>query len=335
VEKNGQQDNSDRVRAPRRLGVALGGGSAKGWAHIGALQALIEYGWTPQYVAGTSIGAVVGVALAAGNLAELAAWARQLTWRRVMGYLDLGFGGGLIRAHKVLFDFLELLEGRSIASLQLPFGAVATDLATGREVWITEGAVLDAVRASISIPGVIVPHYYDGRWLVDGGLVNPVPVTLCRALGAETVVAIDLQTTLLDRAALSARNYSDDNEDSLSGQPDEAGEEKPEPSIWTRLRQRARELQGNNDNKPPDAPSIYEVIANSLGIMQWRLARSRLAGDPPELLITPKLPQIGLLDFHEAAAAIAEGRRAAHLALAALTLPRGGSPLEGESEEED
>ncbi|RMG17001.1 MAG: patatin [Deltaproteobacteria bacterium] len=314
-------------RPPGRLGVALGGGGARGWAHIGVLRVLEEAGWSPDVVAGTSMGSLVGAAAAAGELDALEAWARSLSWRQVVGYLDLGGEGGVIRGERVLDDFLRLLPTGSIAELPRPFGAVATSLMSGREVWLSEGSVRDAVRASIAIPGLIAPVPRDGRWLADGGLVNPVPVTLCRALGASTVVAVDLQAMLLDRRRFPpppgrSGEIGAEARPAGDGTPGEvdapaAGAESSRLASfdewWRRLRRRSAELFGERGGE--SYPSLFEVISASINIMQLRIARSRLAGDPPELLVTPWCPEIGLMDFHEAARAIEAGAEAARRAL--------------------
>lgn len=282
-----------------RVGVALGGGSARGWAHIGVLRALRERGIEPDIVCGTSIGALVGAAHASGYLDELARWVTRLEWRHVVSYLDLTLSGGLVKGKK-LFDFLHRhFQDRMIEDLPRPFGAVATDLETGLEIWQREGSVLGAVRASIALPGLFTPVRHGGRWLVDGGLVNPVPVSLCRALGAEVVIAVDLNADLLERHSLSAPA------------PDGEGDVEPvEVAERYSFRQQALQLKSLLLGEGSELPSIFDVIARSIYIMQIRITRSRMAGDPPDVLITPRLAHIGLMEFHRAEEAIAEGGRA-------------------------
>lgn len=322
-----------------RIGLALGSGAARGWAHVGVLRALEERGLAPQVVVGSSIGAVVGGAWATDRLDAFEAWGRQLDWRQVVGYVDLSLRGGVIKARR-LFDFLrEELPAASIESLARPFAAVATDLQSGREVWLREGPLLDAMRASVAIPGVVTPWQIDGRWLVDGGLVNPVPVSLCRALGAETVIAVDLNTTLLGRRLPPASDgeASSPTAGAGSGAPTETTTAEPEPDapeapashgrsvrsvvqdFLADLRQRTTgdEERGSVRESPP---SLYEVVANSINIMQVRITRSRMAGDPPEILVAPRLEGFALFDFDRAPEAIEEGRRATHRALQAVGL---------------
>jgi len=261
------------VRHRHRIGIALGAGSARGWAHIGVLDALLEAGIVPESVAGTSIGALVGAVYADDELAALEDWVRGLTWRKLVGYFDVSFRGGLVKGDR-LFDFLrgDLLEKR-IEGLRRPFAAVATDLVNGREVWLREGPVADAVRASIAIPGLFTPWLEDDRQLVDGALVNPVPVSLVRAMEADFVIAVDLGSNTV-------------------------GRHMRKPAAGKRH---------------PRRPSMVDVVTGSLDIMSVRIARSRLAGEPAEVVIQPRLGGLGLLDYHRGAEAIAEGRAAAEL----------------------
>lgn len=283
------------------IGLALGSGSARGWAHIGVIRVLEELGIRPQIVCGTSIGALVGAAYASGNLEPLETWVSGLRIKDVVGYFDLTLNGGMIKGERLMDFFRRHLQDRAIASLTQTYAAVATDLATGRETWLREGSLLDAVRASIALPGLFTPALHNGRWLVDGGLVNPVPVSLARALGAEAVIAADLNTNLVGRH-LRARARAP------------AGNRPAEDSLAAALMQR---LQAGLEGLPlpwreteEAPPSLFDTLATSLNIMQVQISRSRLAGEPPDILITPRLAHLGLLEFHRAREAIAEGRRA-------------------------
>lgn len=256
-----------------RIGIALGAGSARGWAHIGVLEALLDAGIVPESVCGTSIGALVGAVYADDELPALKDWVRALTWRKLVGYFDVSFRGGLVKGDR-LFDFLrgDLLDKR-IEALARPFAAVATDLVNGREVWLREGPVADAVRASIAIPGLFTPWLEDDHQLVDGALVNPVPVSLARAMEADFVIAVDLGSSTVGRHMR---------------RPD-------------------------TGKRHPRRPSMLEVVTGSLNIMSVRIARGRLAGEPADVVIQPLLGSLGLLDYHRGAEAIAEGRAAAEL----------------------
>ncbi len=270
-----------------RIGLVLGSGSARGWAHIGVVRALAEAGVNPDVICGCSIGALVGAAAASGELDPLETWVRQLTWQQVLGLMDLTLnGGGLLKGDKLMAFFERHFADRDITALPIPFGCSATDLGTGREVWLREGSVAAAVRASCALPGLFTPVLYDDRLLVDGGLVDPVPVSLCRAMGADIVIAVDVGADILNSP--------------FALRTPEAGEE---PSPWGRRLLAAIGLGGNGD-----APPLTGVLATSLHIMQTRIARSRLAGEPADLLLRPRLGDLALLDYHRAAEAIAEGR---------------------------
>ncbi len=274
-----------------RLAIALGSGSARGWAHIGVLRALLQAGVVPDIVCGTSIGAFVGAAYASGSLDPLEGWVRGLTRRDVLGFFDVSLGaGGLIKGEKLLGYTSRLFLDETFADLDKPFACVATDLASGREVWLREGRILDAVRASVALPGLLVPQLLDGRYLVDGGLVNPVPVSLCRALGADIVIAVDLS---MDTIGLRQRR----------------GDASAPAPAWRQTM--GRWLGRDGDGEDVARPSLADVVSNSIAIMQGRISRSRLAGEPADVLIAPRLGQLGLLDFHRAHEAIAAGRMAA------------------------
>jgi NTE family protein len=277
-------------RSPR-VGLALGSGSARGWSHIGVIRVLERAGVSPHIVCGTSMGALVGAAYAAGELDRLETWVRTLTPQSVVGFLDVRFGGGLITGTR-LFDHLGAhFTDPGIARLGKTYGAVATELATGREVWLRDGPVLEAVRASVAIPGVFTPARQGERLLVDGGLVNPLPVSLCRALGADTVIAVDLNGDVRERRRREAT---------------------PSAAFLARLR---TERRPRAQTPEAPSPSMLDVLTTSLSIMQVSITRSRLAGEPAEVVIRPSLSDFALMDFHRAAEAIAEGQRVAEQAL--------------------
>lgn len=306
----------DPARAGR-IGIALGSGSARGWAHIGVLRALEEAGLRPTIVSGSSVGSVVGAAYAAGKLDALEAWVRQLDRAKVATMLDPSGRGGLIKARKVLEVMTAELEHPEIDSLQCEFAAVATDLHTGREVWLRKGSLLECLRASSALPGLVTPVKIDGRWLVDGGLVNPVPVSVCRAMGADTVIAVDMNAGLLSRPT-AERPTAVEAKTEVAPR-DDASVPWAE-SLQASLGELTAELRERLLGKPtPEAdtpPSIYEVMAGGIHIMQVRITRSRMAGDPPDLLIAPRLLDFGLFDFARAAEAIQAGYDATQQALA-------------------
>ena len=187
-----------RRRPHSRIGLVLGGGAARGWAHIGAIRALHDAGIKPDVVCGTSIGALIAAVYANGDLDWLEEWVSRLTWQTVVRLLDLRISGGLLGGRKVIQVFANRFNGCEISELQMPFAAVATELDSGRETWLQDGSVVDAVRASIAIPGIFTPVWHNGVWLVDGGLSNPVPVSVARGMRADCVIAVDLNNDILN-----------------------------------------------------------------------------------------------------------------------------------------
>jgi NTE family protein len=281
------------MRRKPRIGLALGTGSARGWAHIGAIRALEERGIKADLVCGTSIGALVGAAYASGELDRLEEWVTGLAWTKVVRLMDLTWRGGLIRGQRLFTLFRTIFDDRDIDSLPIPYGAVATELYSGREVWLQRGNLLDAVRASCALPGLFTPVIRDNVVLVDGGLVNPVPVSMCRALGAEIVIAIDLTWGKLGPYRDRGRAVA----------PREV------PGWLSRLRPGWVEKKSKAEESPL-IPSIFEVFNTALDVVEMRVARSRLSGDPADVLITPLLPDFATMDYHRAREAIDEGRAA-------------------------
>jgi NTE family protein len=286
------------MRRQPRIGLALGSGAARGWAHIGAIRALEDRGVKPDLVCGTSIGALVGAFYAAGELDKLEKWVTSLAWTTVVRLMDLTWRGGLIRGQRLFTLFRTTFEDRDISALPILYGAVATELASGREVWLREGKVLDAARASCAMPGLFTPVIRDETILVDGGLVNPVPVSMCRALGADLVIAVDLSWGKLGPYRDRARNKGREVVVAPREVPGWVGRLKPG---WLQRKAKPEELT---------IPSIFEVFTTALDIVEMKVARSRLAGEPADVMITPLLPDYATMDFHRAKEAIAEGRAA-------------------------
>ncbi len=302
------------------IGLALGSGAARGWAHLGVLQALAQEGVVPQIICGCSIGAFVGAAAASGDLEKLAQWAKKLKWQDVVSLLDVSLRSGLIKGDKLIDFFERNFIDRDFSELETRFACVATELTTGREIWLQEGSVSAAVRASIAVPGLMTPVVHNGRLLVDGGLVNPVPVSLCRAMGADIVIAVDVGADMVARMPRSRQAEPHPPEEVEAG--------------WTE-RVLARFGFGNNGRElaaPPAAsprealPSLVSVISSSINIMQVRIARSRLAGEPADVLISPRVGHLGLMDYHRAAEAVAEGEAAVVRMLPLLHYALGRDP---------
>ena len=287
--------------------LALGGGIARGWAHIGVLRGLDAAGLKPDIVTGTSVGAVVGGCWAAGKLDELESWARSLTRRRMFGLLDISLGGaGLIGGGRLKAQLDSNLGDVTIEELDVRFAAIATEYNTGHEVWLGRGPLAEAIRASYALPGVFEPLKIGGRWLMDGALVNPVPVSAAPALGGRLVVAVNLQNDVSGRGTVVQ-----------SIGASERDQEAAEDLTWFA---RMRGAKGPDGERAPrraaqDGPGIPAVMVDAFNIMLDRISRSRLAGDPPDVTIGPRLADLGLFDFHRADEAIRLGQEAAERAV--------------------
>jgi len=278
-----------------RIGLALGSGAAKGWAHIGVINALERAGIEVDVVAGCSVGALVGSAYVNGRLALMEKWVSAFRYWDVIRLMDLSWQrGGLLRGDRVFSHIRQLIPNELIEDADKRFGVVATNLSTGRELWLTEGDIHQAIRASCSMPGLLAPVWADGYWLVDGAVVNPVPVSLCRAMGADIVIAVDLQhdAHLMQQDLFSIRIEEES--------PDDA----PAATWRGRLRERIGRMR---QRKPAAAPTAMEVMGTSIQMLENRLKRNRMASDPPDVLIQPFCPQISTLDFHRANEAIEAG----------------------------
>lgn len=278
------------------IGLALGSGSSRGWSHIGVIAALADLGVVPDIVCGTSIGSLVGASYASNNLEKLEGWACSLTKFETAKFFEINTSlNGFVNT-KRLYHFLNeyvASDNSVIDELNKQYAAVATDLETGREVWLTKGSVLEAVWSSISLPGLFPAIKNNNKWLVDGGLVNPVPVSLCRALGADIVIAVNLNGDIVGKHLQKPKNII-----------------KPDAGVVDKITDLVTEyatsiFTAKVEDKPP---GLFEAIAGSVNITQDRITRSRMAGDPPDILLSPKLSHIGLLEFYRANEAINEGK---------------------------
>jgi NTE family protein len=280
-------DRQERASARPKIGLALGGGAARGWAHIGVLRALKSAGIEPDVIAGTSMGAVVGGAYAAGRLEEIEDWARAMTRRRMLRFLDIKlWSNGLIGGGRLAGQLKDAFGDVAIEELPLRFAAIATEIGTGHEIWLTQGSLVEAMRASYALPGIFPPVKVAGRWLMDGALVNPIPVSAARALGARVVIAVNPNADMFGRGTV---------------------------------------IQEHGLESAAEAAAVYEprgvssVMVEAFNITQDRIARSRLAGDPPDLMIAPKLGHMGMFEFARAEEAIRLGAEATERALPELT----------------
>ena len=312
--QKGETENDKVGLGPSRrpvVGLVLGGGAARGFAHIGILRALLARGIAPDVVVGTSIGAAVGGAYVTGHLDAFEEWARGLQPRSVLSYLDIQLNGsGLIGGGKLAAELEQTIGRRLIEELPVKFAAIATEVATGHEIWLTHGRLIEALRASYALPGIFSPVMIGDRWLVDGALVNPVPVSAARALGAEIVIAVNL----------NADNFGHGGTIAAFGTPPDTPDEQAAPpppprsgivgKFFSAERTMKREFFGR--------PGISTVMVEAFNIMQDRITRARLAGDPPDVLISPRVAKIGWFDFHRAEETIAHGQRSAERALESI-----------------
>ena len=298
------------------IGLVLGSGAARGFAHIGVIRALTAQGITPDIIVGTSIGALVGGCFANQQLELIEEWSRSLTMRRIISYLDVRLGGaGLISGGRLASQLEESIGKVLIEELPTRFAAIATEVGTGHEVWLARGSLATALRASYALPGIFPPVSIGGRWLVDGALVNPVPVSVARAFGARVVIAVNLNGDRFERGATIASHGADANDQDT----DEPPQKERKGFLGLRGIFGAERALKRQIIASPARPGFSTVLIESFNIMQDRLTRMRLAGDPPDVHITPRIGQLGWLDFHRAAEAIDIGRGATEKAMDSIS----------------
>ncbi len=284
----------------KKIGIALGGGAARGWAHIGVLKALEKIGIQPDIVAGTSIGSIVGGCYAAGELPQLEHFATKLTSRKVLGFMDLNLAGSSLISGKRICATLEThLKDVRIENMKCQYISVATELGSGHEVWMDKGYLVDAMRASYALPGIFKPVNINNRWLFDGAIVNPIPVSVCRAFGADIVIAVNLNNDSYGKGTVISSHEATEIEHTPT-------EDESQLNRKTTLgKWRSRFF-----SEKSESPGISKVMLDAFNITQDRIARARLAGDPPNFSIKPRLDDIGLFDFHRAEEMISLGEEA-------------------------
>jgi len=290
-----------------KIGLALGSGSSRGWSHIGIIRALKRMGIVPDIVCGTSIGALVGASYVSNKLEQLENWINTLTKLEIAKFYNLNpSNNGLVnieRLKKHIYQYVTE-EDSLIENTKTRFATVSTDLETGREIWHQDGPIIDAVLSSIALPGIFAPNLNRKKWLVDGGLVNPVPTSVCRALGAEVVIAVNLNNDIVGKHFKS-----------VATQPNKKNYDKTKFGNLINNYKTTLFLDSDKLDKPP---SYFETIAGAINIFQDRITKSRMVGDPPDVLLSPKLSQISLLDFHKASEAISEGEACVKRAVSEL-----------------
>lgn len=314
AQKKNEQDLPSVMPPAKKIGLALGSGSARGWSHLGVIKAIKEAGIQIDIVSGTSMGAMVAGAFAAGFIDSLEAWVRKLTWPDIISFMDVNLPrAGLFEGDRLTRYLRERMTDLQIEELPIPFAAVATELNSGKEVWLQDGSLMDAIRASMSMPGILTPFQRGTEWLVDGGLVNPIPVSLCRYMGADIVIAVNLNSDIMGRRFLSRDKRP----------PVKNGKSALSQKLASLINGKLKSGQVSNfkrliQEQPERGPSLIQVISKSVYIMQDRMTKQRLASDPPEILISPHLAHIGLLEFNRGEESIEEGYRAMRLMIPVL-----------------
>lgn len=273
-----------------KIGLALGSGAARGAAHIGIIRGLNDLGIEPNCIAGTSVGGMIAGAYIADKLNEVEKWLHNLNKRReIIKFFDFSFrDGGLIKGERAINALLDMSIDMNIEDGHIPIGLVATDMHSGREVWLKEGNLLQAIKASSAIPGLVSPFCIDDRWLIDGAIVNPVPVSLCKALGAELIIAVNLNTTMT-----SKRLADPHQKKTLTS----GGPLNQLMSKWRHTNQKSYK------------PQYFDVLEASLDIMQEQITKSRMAGEPPDITLCPRLTDFGMFQFDRSKEAQEEGYR--------------------------
>ena len=285
-----------------KVGLALGSGSARGWAHIGAIEAIEEAEIPIHYVAGTSIGAFVGAVYATGDLDSLKQFALQMDWKKVLSYFDVVFPrSGLMDGKKVHDLFSLHTDARTFEDFKIPVKMIATDLNSGDKIIIDSGNIIESIRASISVPGVFTPVHLNDKWLVDGGLVDPVPVKVVREMGSDVVIAIDLNS------GLASKKPSKKSKEKIKQIQKERNEFITRIAAQYSSAEKAVKNQINRWFSSSSKPSIIDVLGSSVGIIEEQITRINLAIDPPDILIQPRLGDLKMFDFDQAERSILEG----------------------------
>lgn len=306
------------------IGIALGSGAAKGWAHIGVLNGLAKMGVYPNKIAGCSIGALVGAAYAGEHLVELEKWVRGFSSWDVLRLMDLSWRkGGLLGGERVFDAWQDQMGDINIEHMSRPFTAVATDLYSGQEIWFKEGDLRQAVRASCSMPGMLSPVKIGERWLVDGAVVNPIPVSVIRAMDVDVVIAVDLNGHTRGRVSSLPVNMASEKPTTQEVVEAKAHSDEGFMDLLGKGREYVSKLTDKLAMNRRSNPSMLAVMSQSIDILELRHKRTRLMGDPPDICIVPKIADIGQMEFHRADEAIAAGELAvqevAHLIEAALS----------------
>lgn len=297
--------------SPYKIGLALGSGGARGWAHLGVLQRLNELGLPVFCIAGTSIGSVAAALYVSNSLSTMQDLATHLDWKRAAGlFLEVNLPrSGLLSGKNFMCLLKDIIPVHTIGELSLPFAAVATDLQNEKAVVLDSGNLFDAIRASIAIPGIFTPMRIQGHHLVDGGLVNPLPVSVCRDMGADFVIAVDVNL----RSAAGKRKPS--RKPATPAVPSKQIEKlvaqisKLMPQLKTPIEDAVNRWYTPHKNEVTSL-SIFDVLTRSFRLIENQITRRELALNPPDILIQPEVGNIMTLEFHRGPEAIAAGMAA-------------------------
>lgn len=302
------------MSSPKAVGLVLGCGASRGWAHIGAIEALEEANIPIDFIAGCSVGGYVGALYASGQLASLKKFLLRMDGKKIFSYLDVAFPrSGLLNGSKRVHELFSMhTDIKNFEELAIPLVMVATDLNRGEKVVLKSGSIVDALRATMSYPGLFSPVNLKGRWLVDGGVVDPVPVGVARAMGAGIVIAIDLNSRIVSHSASQLKVAK-----SEETQNHQAIEQKKSYELIEKIMKFYENsykdfidndtIHSDRSRSYADAPDIVETIMTSISIMQERITRMNLAVDRPDILIQPRLGGLKMMNFDRVSYAIEEG----------------------------
>ncbi len=297
---------------PRKtVGLVLGSGASRGWAHIGAIEALLEAEIPIDFIAGCSVGAYVGALYASNSLASLKEFLLRMDGKKIFSYFDVVFPcSGLLNGSKRVQELFTMhTDAQTFADLDIPVVMVATDLNRGKKVILKSGNLIKALRATMSYPGIFEPVRVKDRWLVDGGVVDPVPVGIARAMGADVIIAVDLNSRIVSRAkespavienlhSFEAATTKTESRNELVSKMTDFYE-----SIENSLRHKTSDFL-HRESAPPD---IIETVMISVSLMQERITRINLAVDQPDILIQPRLGELKMMNFDQVEHSIEEG----------------------------
>lgn len=299
----------------KTVGLVLGCGASRGWAHIGVIEALEDAKIPIDFIAGCSVGGYIGALYASQSLGNLKEFLLRMDGQKIFSYFDVVFPrSGLLNGSKRVRELFSMhTDAETFEDLDIPVVMVATDLDRGKKVVLKSGSIIEALRATMSYPGLFAPVRLKDRWLVDGGLIDPVPVGVARAMGAEVIIAVDLNSRIVSRSQKPPGPAGSNSQKKVVNKRDE-----PEPhhrnelmrkmaefyeGVENSLRYKTSELL-HRDVAPPD---IIETVTTSIGIMQERITRINLAVDQPDILLQPRLGEQKMMNFDQVEHSIKEG----------------------------